>query len=132
MNGILLIGATLLALAASQAAQDPVKNVPVEFSKGASSITVKDSVRGYATVNYTVAARAGQTIMVRMNTNNGSSYFNVTAPGADDALFNGSIAGNSFTGKLPSTGNYTVQVYLMRNAARRNEVANYTLTLGLR
>lgn len=132
MHGLLMIGTTLLVLAAPQAAQDPVRNVPVQFAKGASSKTIKDSVRGYATVNYTVAARAGQTMTVRMTTSNGSSYFNVTAPRADEALFNGSITGNSFTGKPPATGTYTIQVYLMRNAARWNEVANYTLTLGIR
>ena len=39
--------------------------------------------------------------------------------------------GNHFLGTLPSDGEYTVQVYLMRNAARRNEVANYELSLRL-
>lgn len=34
--------------------------------------------------------------------------------------------------KLPADGEYTVQVYLMRNAARRNAVASYSLEMGLR
>jgi len=28
-------------------------------------------------------------------------------------------------------GEYTIRVYLMRSAARRNEIANYTLTVGI-
>ena len=39
--------------------------------------------------------------------------------------------GNHFLGPLPADGEYTVQVYLMRNAARRKEVANYRLSLNL-
>jgi hypothetical protein len=34
--------------------------------------------------------------------------------------------------KLPADGEYKVQVYLMRNAARRNAVASYRLEMGLR
>jgi cell division septation protein DedD len=34
--------------------------------------------------------------------------------------------------KLPADGEYTVQVYLMRNAARRNAVASYRLEMDLR
>lgn len=34
-------------------------------------------------------------------------------------------------GTLPVDGDYTVRVYLMRSAARRNETAEYTLTVGI-
>jgi hypothetical protein len=68
---------------------------------------------------------------VDFKSSNASAYFNITAKGADYALFNGSIMGNHFLGPLPADGEYTVQVYLMRNAARHNEVANYSLSLSL-
>jgi hypothetical protein len=32
---------------------------------------------------------------------------------------------------LPTDGDYTVRVYLMRNAARRNEASEYTLTISV-
>jgi hypothetical protein len=32
---------------------------------------------------------------------------------------------------LPADGVYTIRVYLMRNAARRNETANYTLEVRI-
>lgn len=132
MNGNLIVLSTFLAVAAPLAAQDPVKIVPVQFANGTSSKTIKGSIRGYATVNYTVSVRAGQTMTARLTTSNGSSYFNVTAPGADQALFNGSISGGRFSTTVPSTGIYTVQVYLMRSAARRSERANYVLNVAVR
>lgn len=32
---------------------------------------------------------------------------------------------------IPSSGSYMIDVYLMRNAARRDEAAEYTLTLSV-
>jgi hypothetical protein len=46
-------------------------------------------------------------------------------------MFIGSSEGNRFSGPLTVSGRHVVQVYLMRNAARRNEVANYILTIGV-
>ena len=126
-----ILAAVALSLATPLAAQDAVKTVPVNFAGGVGAKAIKGAVRGYATVNYAVPARAGQTMTVRLTTSNRSSYFNVIAPGADTALFNGSTTGNRFSATIPSTGTYTVQVYLMRNAARRNETANYTLDVGI-
>lgn len=132
MNSNLVALSTLLAVTTPLAAQDPVKIVPVQFAKGTSSKAIKGSIRGYATVKYTVSIRAGQTMTARLTTSNGSSYFNVTAPGADQALFIGSISGDRFSTKIPSTGISTVQVYLMRSAARRSERANYVLNVAVR
>ena len=39
--------------------------------------------------------------------------------------------GEAYTGMLPTDGDYTVRVYLMRSAARRNEVSDYTLTISV-
>ena len=36
---------------------------------------------------------------------------------------------NQYEGTLPATGDYKIRVYLMRSAARRNEVANYRLEM---
>jgi hypothetical protein len=36
--------------------------------------------------------------------------------------------GGDFKGILPTDGDYTIRVYLMRSAARRNESSIYTLT----
>jgi hypothetical protein len=46
-------------------------------------------------------------------------------------MFVGSTSGNRFSGVLPADRDYSIRVYLMRNAARRNESASYTLTVDV-
>jgi hypothetical protein len=46
-------------------------------------------------------------------------------------MFIGSTSGGRFEGTLPADGTYTIQVYLMRNAARRGESATYKLDIGI-
>jgi hypothetical protein len=54
------------------------------------------------------------------------------APGfEDEAIFVGSTSGNEFVAPLTAGGNYKVRVYLMRNAARRNESASYEFTFTI-
>lgn len=109
-----------------------IESRAVHFAKGASSATLEGSLKGDQTVDYTLDARAGQTMTVKLATDNTANYFNVLPPGsADVAIFVGSTGGNDWSGTLPSDGAYTIRVYLMRSAARRNEVARYTLTVGI-
>ena len=69
---------------------------------------------------------------VTLRTSNSAAYFNVLPPGSNHAaIFVGSTSGNQFTGTLPADGEYKLRVYLMRSAARRNEHANYTYTVGI-
>ena len=123
----LLLAAALLPSQPASARQETV----VAFAKGTSSATLNGSIKGDEDHNYVVDARAGQTLTVDFKPTNASAYFNVTAPGADSAMFIGSTLGNRFSGPLTVSGRHVVQVYLMRNAARRNETANYTLTIGV-
>ncbi len=104
----------------------------IKFEAGKSSATVTGSITGYQTVDYKMDARAGQTLKVKLKTSNASNNFNILPPGSeDDAIYNGSIEGTSYTGKLQQSGEYKIRVYLMRNDARRNATANYTLTVSL-
>lgn len=123
---LLAIAATLILAVPAGAQQRTV----VAFAKGASSATLQGSIKGDQDHSYVVDARAGQTLTVDFKPTNASAYFNVTAPGADSAMFIGSTSGNRFSGPLAVSGPHVVQVYLMRNAARRNETANYTITIG--
>ena len=127
-----LAAALTAVMALPAAAQDHSRTERVQFARGASSATLHGNVHGYDTVDYVLGARGGQTLNVRLQPTNASAYFNITKQGADEALFVGSTSVNSFTGRLPSNGDYVVRVYLMRNAARRDEHANYTLTVGVR
>ncbi|VVP76416.1 hypothetical protein PS925_00051 [Pseudomonas fluorescens] len=123
--------AALISLPVLAADTGAVRVEPIAFTTSADSVQRKQSIKGDQTAEYRFNARAGQMLTVDFKPSNPSAYFNITAKGADYALFNGSIMGNHFSGSLPSDGEYTVQVYLMRNAARRNEVANYALSLRL-
>jgi hypothetical protein len=124
--------AVCLASLAPMTVAAEIQTQPVQFDKGSSSATIKGSLKGDQTIDYTLRARAGQTMSVKLATEDGANYFNVLPPGSnDEAIFIGSSDGNEWTGTLPADGEYKVRVYLMRSAARRNETANYTLTVGI-
>ena len=109
-----------------------IQSKPVQFAKGLSSATIQGTIKGDQTIDYTLRAKAGQTMSVMLKTGNDANYFNVLPPGSNDvAIFVGSINGNQWSGTLPADGEYKLRVYLMRSAARRNETANYTLTVGI-
>jgi len=120
-----------MALALSLSARAQVRPARVQFAKGASSKTLSGTLKGDETIDYLVGARAGQRMDVKLKSQNTSNYFNVLPPGSDTALFVGASEGNTFSGPLPASGDYRIRVYLMRNAARRNEVANYTLAVAV-
>jgi hypothetical protein len=105
----------------------------VTFAKGASSATIKGTLKGGADVDYLVRAAAGQTLEVKLQGSNVQNYFNVLPPGsANVAMFVSNISGaRSWSGMLPADGDYAIRVYLMRPAARRNESSKYTLTVGV-
>lgn len=102
------------------------------MTAGKAAYSVKDKIKGYATAAYTLTGKAGQTLSVKLKTNQASNDFNIRQSGQEEALFIGSNSGNNFEVKLPADGEYTVQVYLMRNAVRRSAAASYSLEMGLR
>lgn len=101
------------------------------FARGMSSRTVRDSIRGRESVLYRFDAAAGQRLSITLRTNNPSAYFNLTYGYNGQSLHVGSINGNRARMVLPESGNYFVEVYMMRNAARRGERADYALTVGI-
>jgi hypothetical protein len=111
-------------------AQDEIRQERVQFKPGASSAVVEESITGYEIVDYLLNAREGQYMNVSMATDNTVNYFNILAPGEDEvAMFNSSLGENQYEGILPKSGDYKIRVYMMRSAARRNEVANYRLEM---
>lgn len=122
----------VLASSLSLFADEAIETRPVHFQKGSSSITLEGTIKGSETIDYKLRAMNGQTMNVTLKSNNLSNYFNVLPPGSNDvAMFVGSTGGNKWTGALTADGDYKIRVYLMRNAARRNETANYKLTIGI-
>jgi hypothetical protein len=130
----LLAAAAALALAyplGAAAQPAPPRQERVAFAKGASSATIKSQLKGDADVDYVVRAAAGQTLTVSMKVSNRSNYFNVLPPGSTGVAMYAAQTGDAYTGMLPTDGDYTVRVYLVRAAARRNEVSNYELTISV-
>ncbi len=126
----LMIVASALTLTATHAA-DAIRKESVQFRKGASEATIKGRIKGDTTIDYRVRAGAGQTLTVALQGSNPQNFFNVLPPGsADVAMFVGQDGGG-YKGVLPTDGDYTIRVYLMRPAARRNESSNYTLNVGV-
>jgi hypothetical protein len=113
------------------AADPPIRTVRVQFAKGTTSVVIKGQVRGYSGVDYLVRAGAGQTMTVTLKRTNLSNYFNILPPGSKDVAMFALQTGEDFKRMLPTDGDYTVRVYLVRAAARRNESSNYTLTVRL-
>ena len=127
-----MIAASILAIAVSVLpAFAQMTEEAIRFKSGESGATITNTITGDEAVNYTLSAKAGQSMIVIMETDNPSNYFNIMAPGADSAMFIGSTSGGRFEGTLPASGEYTIQVYLMRNAARRGESASYRLDVGI-
>jgi hypothetical protein len=125
-----LLGLALLSLPPAALAQGPFRNEQVRFAKGASSATVNGAIKADGGVSYALTVRAGQTLKVSLRTRNASARFNVIAPGVDEPLFNGSSA-RDYAGKTPVAGAYRIIVYMMEDAAMRNETADYVLTIGV-
>ncbi|HUM91942.1 MAG TPA: hypothetical protein PLM32_11285, partial [Candidatus Competibacter sp.] len=128
-----LAAAFAIALApALVLAQDAIREVRVQFPRGASSTTLQGTIQGQEIIAYKLGARAGQRMTVTLTTDNAGNYFNLLAPGETDvAFFVGSTEGNRFEGNLAKSGEQTIRVYLVRSAARRNETARYRLKVAI-
>jgi hypothetical protein len=128
IRGVFLAQLTLTTFLASA----QIETKKVSFPAGQSSTNLSGTIKGEKTIDYTVSAKQGQEMHVSLNSKNKSLYFNVLAPGSnDEAIFVGSSDGYKFDGTLSTTGVYKIRVYLMRNAARRNETANFGLSIGV-
>ena len=68
------------AMTAPTLAQTTVRNERVQVPRGATSTSVRGTIRGYQVVDYVVGARAGQALAVSLRTDNASTYFNVLPP----------------------------------------------------
>lgn len=126
---------TLLAFVIVTAANAQVRTIDVQFAGGSSGADIPGRIIGSEEVRYRLGASAGQQMRVDLATSNSSAYFNIFAPGdvpgQSTAMFIGPVSGTSYVGTLPAKGTYTIQVFLNRHAARRNETADYRLSVSI-
>jgi hypothetical protein len=128
-GSIVCVLACLLLIPAPASAHADGRQQKMQSRVGVMSATFAGTIEGYQHVDYQVSGKAGQRLSVDCEASNASAYFNITQSGAGEALFNGPMNGNHFEAVLPTDGTYTIRVYIMRNAARRNEAAKYALTV---
>ena len=121
----------VLTLAAWPVAVSQGAERPVRFKPGATATTVKGVIRGDVDATFVLPTVEGQVLQTRLTASNRSCYFNVSAPGQQEAVHVGSVAGDEFTLSPTKAGDYRLQVYLMRSSARRNETCRYSLAIEL-
>lgn len=93
---------------------------------------IKGKITGYDFIDYLINLKKGQTLEVIMSSDNRSNYFNIMEPNEKfEAIYNASSNENYFKDIASKGGDYSIRVYMMRNAARRNEVSNYTLKINV-
>lgn len=130
MRQVLSFGALLAfawPAAPSQAAERNIR-----FAPGATAAMLKGAIRGDGDATYVLQTIDGQVLRALLSTSNRSCYFNVYEPGQQqEAAHIGSSAGNEFGRNATKAGVYRFQIYLMRNAARRNESCRYRLSIEL-
>ena len=124
-----------LLVAAPLAMADDIKTERVQFEQGTSGAKIKGTITGYETMHYMIGAKAGQLMDVKLVTKSTSTYFNIFAPGKipgqAEAMFIGDTGGDHFNGKLPESGDYLIQVYLYRSAARKGKKASFDLNVEI-
>lgn len=113
------------------------KNVEqkVNFLQGSTHTTLTGKFHSYDDVRYRVYAKNGQILKFNINSLGNLAYVNIFAPGKkpgkDKALLIGSTVGPKGELTLPVDGDYIVQVYQMRNSARKNKTVKYSLDIEI-
>ncbi|PHV28747.1 DNA breaking-rejoining protein [Janthinobacterium lividum] len=127
MNKLVTLMTCAVLICGSAAAADPGRHEQIELAQGAALKKLSGKIKGDETVEYRIAVPAGGALNLKLKSANRSTYFNVSAEGAEEAIFVGSRDGDHFTITAPAGAVYKVSVYLMRNAARRHEKASYVI-----
>ena len=73
-RGIFLLFVVALGVGSASAQDQDIITKRVHFKKGATSATLKGTISGRATHDYVLGAKAGQTLSIRMSSNNNLPY----------------------------------------------------------
>lgn len=127
---IAMLFAMLSAMVMAASNERAVKRV--QFPQGEREVTIRGSIKSYNYIDYQLRAGAGQTMRISLKASNRASYFNLLPPkSVDAAMARGELDNNHFAGLLPDDGIYTIRVFLLRSAARRNEASDFQLHVGI-
>ncbi len=98
----------------------------IHFAAGATSAQVSGQVAGSSVDTYLLNAYIGQTMQVTLSSPSGTAYLNVIAPDGSP-LARAQAGAQSFSGTLPASGDYQLQVMLLGSSAQ----TSYTLTVSV-
>ena len=133
MNSKLFYKAKLLTIFAlavmAQAVKAGQHQVVFDPQSSTQRVEFEQQITGNEFNDYLVNGNAGDILNVTLTPSNLSNNFNILPVGSSKAVFIGSIEGHYVKHQLAKDGDYIVRVYLMRNAARRNETSSYKLTI---
>lgn len=119
--------AVVLLLVGSAAAPAKGVNRKVRFARGSTSTTIERAVARGDRDRYTVGAKAGQRMTVRVYSLDNNAVFQIYRPGGKRALAGAAEAedATSWEGELPATGNYVIVVGGTRGGAE------YSLSISI-
>ncbi len=125
---------TFVALSSTSVFAKIIEN-PIVFKKGRYGTNLKGTFKGDDEARYTLHAKAGQQLKFKIKSTKNLAYLNIYAPedkpGSAEAILKGAIVGSTGEITLPETGQYTLQLYQMRNTARRGEIVNFDIELKI-
>lgn len=129
-RALLTVAAAVPLLCGQAAAQPVIETKAVDLTGGVA--TEEGRITGYEIVDYRMALAPGARIEVELTSDNRFNFFNLLAPGETEvAFFVGAREGDRFEGVVGDGGDYTARIFLMRNAARRNEEAAFTFSVAI-
>lgn len=97
----------------------------VQFKRGTHSCTVTGRVKGYAYKDFIMRARAGETMILKLNPDNPATNLVLYSVNGKPTEYPET---QEWTGILPENGEYVVRVFMSRAEARRQEsVSNFSL-----
>lgn len=126
-SGLFLAMMLAFAPAAPQMAVAQERVETLRMRPGATQTTVRGLVVGRLGATYRLEARAGQRMSLTLNSRNRFLYLNVIDP-------RGRVIAREQTewdGRLPNSGVYQIQIYLLRAEARRNVPAPFSLDVAI-
>lgn len=100
----------------------------------AAPVVRKGTVVGSASHAFQFSGRKGQVVSVDLRSTSTSLYFNLRPAQSLEAVYasDRGETGNKADIVLPADGEYRIDVYLFRSAARRGAKAPYTISIALK
>lgn len=121
----------LSAALATSARSEETSNVALAPDRLNPGVLETGEIRGHDSIAYTLEAAAGQVLSVDLNAADGAVNFTILRTGAADAVFTSDTDGPVADLPLSDGGPYTVEVYLLRSAARRDVSVAFDIAIAL-